>query len=186
MRSASEIQQAKTPQKEVIERPSMREETVRPEPAASEDPRARAAKRAAELRGHLGNIDDGVDKFYAPTAPEGWQYEWKRKTVMGWEDPAYMNNLIRTGWEPVPASRHPEMMQKGYTGAIERDGQVLMERPKEISDEMRRIELMKARQQVNIKAGQMDPKGKGGIISREDAQIAPKISKAYDTSIPEQ
>jgi hypothetical protein len=185
MRPASEIQTSK-PRETAVERPAMREQAARPEVASEEDPRARAARRAAELRGHLGSIDDGVDKFSAPPPPDGWQYEWKRKTVMGWEDPAYMTNLIRTGWEPVPASRHPEMMQKGYTGAIERDGQVLMERPREISDEMRRIELMKARQQVNIKAGQMDPKGKGGIISREDAQIAPKISKAYDTSIPEQ
>ena len=180
MRSASEIQQAKTPRQEALERPSMREETIRPEPAASEDPRARAAKRAAELRGHLGDSDDGVDKFYAPPAPDAWEYEWKRKSVMGWEDPAYMNNLIRTGWDPVPATRHPEMMQKGYTGAIERDGQVLMERPKEISDEVRRREVMKARQQVNIKAGQLDPKGRGGLMERDDSGASMKIKKGYE------
>lgn len=156
-------------------------------PRDVEDPRERAARRIAEIRGHGAlNSDDGTDKFYTPPAPDGWEYNWKRKSVMGYEDPAYLNNLERTGWEAVPATRHPEMMQKGYTGSIERDGQILMERPKEISDEVRHRDLIRARAQVNIKAGQMDPKGKGGIISRDDAQVAPKISKNYNMAIPEQ
>ena len=100
--------------KKTADRPEMREE-IRPEiRAEADDPRARAAKRAAELRGHVETFDDGVDKFAAPRAPDGWTYEWKRKTVMGWEDPAYMSNLMRTGWEPVPSSRHPELMAKGH------------------------------------------------------------------------
>jgi hypothetical protein len=134
----------------------------------------------------LVNMDEGTDKFSAPKPPDGWTYEWKRRTVMGWEDPSYMSNMTRMGWEPVQASRHPEMMPKGYSGSIERDGQVLMERPQEITDEIKSRELIKARQQVQIKAGQLDPKGKGGIISRDDAQIAPKISKSYEAMpVPE-
>ena len=62
-----------------VDRPEMREE-IRPEMRGEEDdPRARAAKRAAELRGHVETFDDGVDKFAAPRAPDGWTYEWKRK-----------------------------------------------------------------------------------------------------------
>ena len=157
----------------------------RPEPrvaaaAETDDPRARAAKRAAELRGHVETFDDGVDKFAAPRAPDGWTYEWKRKTVMGWEDPAYMSNMMRTGWEPVPSTRHPEMMAKGHSGAIERDGMILCERPLEISDEMRRVEGQKARQQVNIKAGQLDPKGRGGLMDRNDSNASMKINKGYE------
>jgi hypothetical protein len=167
-------------EKVTTERPPMRPEVRTKNDTREEDPRERAARRAAELRGHIQNFDDGIDKFSTPAAPDGWTYEWKRKTVMGWEDPSYMSNLTRTGWEPVPASRHPEMMTKGHVGSIERDGQVLMERPAEISDEVRRLELLKARQQVNIKAGQLDPKGRGGIIDRADAHVNPKISKGYE------
>lgn len=162
--------------KKASPRPEIRPE-ARP---VEEDSRARAAKRAAELREHIPSFDEGVDKFYVPTPPAGWTYEWKRRTVMGWEDPSYMNGLSRMGWEPVPASRYPEMMPKGYVGSIEREGQVLMERPSEITDEIKMSEYKKAKQQVNIKAGQMDPKGQGGLLSREDAQIKPKITKGYE------
>ena len=51
------------------ERPPMRP------PMREEDPRAAAARRAAEIRGHLGNLDEGVDKFALPPAPDGWTYE---------------------------------------------------------------------------------------------------------------
>ena len=41
--------------------------TARPDPrpmmGKEEDPRERAARRAAEVRGHLGGMDDGVDEF---------------------------------------------------------------------------------------------------------------------------
>ena len=66
-----------------------------------EDPRVAAAKRAAEIRGHLGSLDDGTDDFVAPSAPDGWTYEWKRKTLLGQEDPAHQVHLARTGWQPV-------------------------------------------------------------------------------------
>lgn len=163
-----------------VERPPMRKEMRVEDDTAKDDPRARAAKRAAELRQHNVTFDDGIDKFATPPAPDGWTYEWKRRTVMGWEDHSYMSNLTRTGWEPVQASRHPEMMPKGYTGSIERDGQILMERPKEITDEIRNIESKKARQQVQIKAGQLDPNGRGGLMERDDSGANVKIKKGYE------
>ena len=46
-----------------VERPAMR-------PAMrEEDPRAAAARRAAEIRGHLGTMDEGTDEFAAPPPP---------------------------------------------------------------------------------------------------------------------
>jgi hypothetical protein len=160
-------------------RPEPRKE-VRPEVDDENDPRARAAKRAAELREHLTTFDDGVDKFSTPPAPAGWTYEWKRRTVMGWEDPSYLSSLARLGWEPVQASRHPELMPKGYVGSIEREGQVLMERPQEITDEVKARDLRAARQQVQIKAGQLDPKGRGGLMDRADADATMKVKKSYE------
>jgi hypothetical protein len=159
-----------------FERPSFR-----PETAKSEDPRTRAAQRAAELRNHLGNLDEGPDEFYfdANLIPDGWSYEWKRQRVLGAEDAAYSVALRRTGWEPVPASRHPEMMPTGATGYIERKGMILMERPKEITDEMRAIDYRNARNQVRTKEQQLAA-APDGQFGRDHAQVKPKISKGYE------
>lgn len=163
---------------------------VRPDPRGlmsnEEDPRARAARRAAEVRGHLGDMDDGVDEFPLPPAPDGWTYEWKRKSVMGQEDPAHMTDLYRKGWEPVPASRHPEMMPSGSTfESIERKGMVLMERPTELVDEARKIGHRRALNQVRSKEQQLAGTPEG-TLSRDDPRVSPKIKKGYEPMpIPE-
>ena len=154
----------------------------RPE-MVTDDPRARAAKRAAELRGHLGSLDEGTDDFYIPPhyIPDGWSYEWKRKLTMGQEDPAYQVSIARKGWEPVPASRHPSMMPDGNKyQIIERKGMILMERPREISDEVRRIEQRRAREQVRIKEAQLSGTPEGTLD-----RVAPSIKKTFDMPIPE-
>ena len=124
-----------------------------------EDSRARAARRAAALRDHRGgSMDEGTDKFYIDPSqiPDGWSYEWKAWTVLGAENPGKQVSDARTGWEAVPAYRHPEMMPGGYTGeTIDRDGMRLMERPAEITNEVKALELRKARDQVNQKEAQI-------------------------------
>jgi hypothetical protein len=151
-------------------RPALREE----------DPRARAAKRSAEIKGNIGTLDEGVDEFIAPTAPDGWTYEWKTKTVMGQENPAYQVQLQRTGWEPVPTNRHPHMMPgNGNHAVIERKGMVLMERPKDITDEVRSIERKRARDQIMHKKAQLG-EAKEGQFGRDHASVKPKISNSYE------
>jgi hypothetical protein len=158
----------------VIERPPMRS------PLREEDPRAAAARRAAEIRGHLGGLDEGTDEFSAPPPPDGWTYEWKRKTVMGQEDPAYQIHLARVGWEPVPTKRHPEMMpHNGSHPVIERKGMVLMQRPAVITEEAREIELRRARGQVRAKEEQLSS-APDGQFERNHPQARPKISKGYE------
>lgn len=140
--------------------------------APEEDSHARAARRVAELEAHWGGDDyDSVDKFYIDPRiiPDGWGYEWKTLTVLGAENPGYQVSIAQSGWEPVPASRHPEMMPTGYTGGtIDRDGMRLFERPSVIIEKAKARELRKARQQVSQKeeqitgapAGQNSPFGK--------------------------
>ena len=150
--------------------------------AREESPRDRAAKRAAELRGHIGNMDSGTDDFFVPPEyiPDGWSYEWKRKTNVGMEDPAYQVQLSRMGWEPVPASRHPAMMpDDNKYQVIERKGMSLMERPKEITDEARDIELRRARNQIRQKEAQL-ASAPDGTLTRDHSQAKPKISKSYE------
>jgi hypothetical protein len=157
------------------ERPPMRPEM------REEDPRARAAARAAQIRDHIGGMDEGTDEFYKPASPDGWTYEWKRHTIWNQEDPAYAVQLAREGWEAVPVSRHPEMMPGGWTGdVIERKGMRLMERPSEISEEIRRLDFRKAREQVRIKEAQLSGTPEGTMD-----RVKPVISKKFDMPIPE-
>jgi hypothetical protein len=147
-----------------------------------------AEARAAEIMGHMGDLDEGQDKFHVPLneIPDGWTYEWKTRTVYNQENPAYQVSLARTGWEPVPASRHPAMMPKDSSSqTIERDGQVLMMRPEVITDQVRGIERRKARDQVRVKEQQlgserMDKFGEAGRASPAT------IRKSYEPmAIPE-
>jgi hypothetical protein len=128
--------------------------------AAAKDALGRAAKRAQELREHgVGDGDTaGDNKYYIDPAmiPAGWDYEWKTFTVLNMENPSYQVTIARGGWEPVPASRHPEFMPKGWSGhTIDREGLRLMERPAVITAEARAREARNARLQVNQKEEQI-------------------------------
>lgn len=128
------------------------------QPLRDEDQRAAAAARAASIWDQVADVADGVDEFFFDPRdiPDGWTYEWKRDKVMNAEDPAYKVQLQRTGWEPVPAGRHPQMMPAGYKGfTIERKGMILMQRPKVITDHFRERDNRNARGQVLAKEQQL-------------------------------
>lgn len=147
-----------------------------------EDPRARAERRAAEIRKHNEGASFGeADRFTIDPRiiPDGWSYEWKRKTLWGKEDPAHDIELSRLGWEPVPASRHPELMPKGNWNTIERDGMILMERPKVLTDEAHAKNLRSARMQVRAKEEQLGQTPAGTLPRDEDARTQPSIKKSY-------
>jgi hypothetical protein len=142
----------------------------------------RAKRRAAEIRGHLGGLDDGTDEFYVDlnSIPDGWTYEWKRQTILGAEDPTYTVHLARMGWEPVPCSRHPEMMPSGWArGTIERKGLILMERPTEVVDEARRLQDRAARDQVRAKEAQLSGTP-DGTMTRDHEKVRPAIKKSFE------
>ena len=148
---------------------------LRPEPASLDDSREAARLRAEEIRGHLGGVDEGLDEFYAPLAPPGWEYEWKTKSVMNQENHTYVTSLRRRGWDYVPADRHPEMMPEGgKQTTIERKGMILMQRPKEINDEVRKIDLQTARNQVRNKEEQL-----AGTPHGHMDRTLSKVSKKY-------
>lgn len=171
-----------------VTRPSIRPETPTPE----ESPRERAARRAAELKSHRnGDLDDGTDEFFVEPGiiPDGWTYEWKTRTILGMEDPAHQVKLARDGWEPVPLSRHPEMMPAGYRGGneITRKGMVLMERPAEITEEMRALELRRARLQVRSKEEQLSASKPGTFERSNKGDDLVKVKKSFEAMpIPEQ
>jgi hypothetical protein len=61
---------------------------------------------------------------------------------------------------------------------------ILMERPTEISNEIRNIELKRARQQVRIKEQQLSGTP-DGTLTREHDRVRPSIKKSFDMPIPE-
>lgn len=159
-----------------IERPSMRAEM------REESPAERAKRRAAEIRGHLNGIDEGTDEFYIDPSmiPDGWSYEWKRRLLLGAEDPSHNVALYRMGWEPVPLTRHPEMMPRDWKGeTIERKGMILMERPLELVEEARQIERRRAVNQVRDKEAQIAGTP-DGTLTRDHAQARPSIKKGFE------
>ena len=138
------------------------------ETAASLDSKARAERRLAEIRGNMPDGGEYRDKFWAPSPPDGWDYQWKRRTIYGQEDPAYQVELTRNGWEAVPLDRHPAMMPQGWKGkTIEVEGMVLMERPKVLTDEARDRERRAARESVLTKEKQLSNSREGDLGRRE-------------------
>jgi len=148
-----------------------------------------ARKRTAEIMDHGMAMDEGTDKFEFDRRmiPDGWDYAWKRLTVMGQEDPAYQVQLSRNGWEPVPAARHPEMMPADWKhSTITRDGQILMQRPMEITERSRLIEKRRALDQVRVKEAQLNS-APNGTFERGTHPGAPvRVKKGYEAMpIPE-
>lgn len=129
---------------------------------------ARAEARIREIRGNIPDGGASRDKFYAPPPPDGFDYQWKMRTVMGEEFHSYQVELLRNGWEPVPLSRHPELMPQGWQGeTIEVEGLVLMERPKVFTDEARAEEARSAREAVMVKEAQLRD-GRGSDLGKRE------------------
>lgn len=149
-----------------------------------ETPRERAERVAREFYEHNAGSDmDAVDKYYIPEGliPDGWTYEWKRKLVLGAEDPSYEVALARRGWQPVPANRHPEMMPAGYRGVeIIRDGLILMERPSVITDDVRAADLRRARMQVKFKEEQLTAAPPGQFERTNKGNDMVKIKRSFE------
>ncbi len=151
---------------------------------AEEDPRIRAARRAAELREKLGdNLGDDQDPFYIDPKiiPPGWSYEYKRHTLLGAKDPSYEVSIAQTGWDPVPLSRHRFMMPDNWQGnTIEKKGMILMERPAEITAQVLARELSKARGQVGDKEAQLYGAPAGTAPRDNKGTPLVKVGRSYE------
>jgi len=77
-------------------------------------------------------------------------------------------------------------MPAGYKGqTIELDGMILMERPKELTEEAKDIEKRRARAQVVAKEAQLYDTPDGTLPRDADARVKPRISKSMERmSIP--
>ena len=155
----------------------------RPDPHP-QDHRERAKARAAQIMEHIGSLDENTGEFYIDPSviPADYTYEWKAYSVLGAVDPSKQIELARTGWEPVPTARHPEMMPADTKEkVIMRKGNMLMERPEEITKMVKDREYRAARQQVKAKeealnqapAGTLERANKGNSLARVSKSFVP-------------
>ena len=126
------------------------------------------------------------DMFFIPLdeIPEGLSYEWKKWAVNGQEDPFYIAQMREQGWEPVPASRHPTWVPPNYKDPhIIKGGQILMDRPQELTDQARAEQRQLAKQQIREAEQRlgMTPKGE---LQRDLPEVAPRIVKEYMRPMP--
>jgi hypothetical protein len=156
-------------------------------PLRAAESRERAKRRVEALRKQIDDLPEGLDEFYIPAdiVPDGWSYEWKRYTLLNAQDPTYQVALAQTGWDPVPAERHPTLMPLGWDKFhIERKGMILMERPLEITQEMKRRDDKNARDAVRQKADQLG-QAPPGTFQRQDAKGGnlAKVSVGYESGV---
>jgi hypothetical protein len=70
----------------------------------------------------------------SPIPPDGFVYEWKRESLLGWRCDQHLEQLSKDGWRFVPAPRYPEW-EAGTGGLIRYGGMVLMERQVSLQEE---------------------------------------------------
>jgi hypothetical protein len=161
-------------------RPELRADT-QPSPR-EETSRERAERMTAEILEREEVAGDFVDKFPMPAGgePDGWHYEWKRKSVMGFSDPSYAIALSTNGWRAVPTERHPEFMPVGGGHlAIEREGMILMEIPKMVWAHRQQRATQRAHDQVKIKHQQLTQAGQGQFERDNKGNSLVNVKRSY-------
>jgi hypothetical protein len=142
------------------------------------DHEARARERIAQMRAIHGDdefSDVYVDKWFAQ-APPGWNYEWKTFSVWNKEYPQYVSGLQRTGWSPVQAHRHRELLYPGYEAEnIVIDGMILMERPKELTERVRKREHNRAVEIVRNSERKLADAPSGTAPRTAFAETSPRV-----------
>jgi hypothetical protein len=113
------------------------------------------------------NRDTISDPFAVPSdlREKDWDLQWVRASVHGEED---INNQVamqENGWRPVLANRpgwDGRFMPRGYKDHIHKQGLVLMERPMILTEEAKREDARKVREQTKQQREQFGlalPKG---------------------------
>lgn len=145
-----------------------------------EDIAQRAAGRSGTLRERKRKGGQLNDRYRVDNIPDGTSYEWKRVSIYGKGDPSYDVLMREQGWEPVDATRHPELVADGHVGAIVRDGLMLMERPIELTREAQAEDKIAAREAVTVKKQQLG-EAPAGTFTRDHQNVRPKVSTSYES-----
>lgn len=157
---------------------------------AADAPKPKRAIKIDEEK--QARLEEESDMLFIPPeiVPDGMRYNWKTYSVLGQPQSRRFGRYQTTGWEPVPASRHPGLFTpKDYQGHIEYDGLVLMEKPEELCRLTEAREFQKARAQVSAKEQQLrggDMEGVSLDTKHRSALNTNRINKSYERiDVPE-
>ena len=107
--------------------------------------------------------------------PQGWDYQWKTKTIKNWEWVDHQVELANNGWTAVPAERHDGVfMPRGFTGNVERGGLILMERDMRLTIRARAMDkreadtLVQESRQMAGMMGRMVPQSSAETVDFND------------------
>lgn len=154
---------------------------TRQTPVREAEPTATPANPPIRRRVRVANSD----RYYVDPAiiPEGWVYQWKRFSVLGQEEPAYMAELGQLGFTPVPAERHDGVfIPSGSKGAIIIGGQILMERSILDEEDARMEEKQRADAQVRGSREQfgMAPKASGFEVNDPAKRYGQRMNVGHE------
>lgn len=139
---------------------------------------------ASELRNERHSVygSPSEDWSYIPpeAIPDGCVVQWIAHTVMGMPvQPYEIQRHLENGWQPYPLSLYPSLMPPGFGNddVVERNGQRLYVRRKELQDQAREEELHAARAQLSSKLNET----KLAQFSNSSAPRTPgSIKTSYD------
>lgn len=136
--------------------------------------------REESLRNVIDRGSETDNPFYVPAEliPDGWTAEWKATHVMGQEmDASYRVNLEQNGWVAAPVSIFKKMRPSGFKGkVIEQGGQVLMIRPKELTDKRLMHDQKAAKAQVQAKLQSLGMTKEGQLDRKVNV-----VKKSYES-----
>ena len=149
-----------------------------------------------EVVGHNGEVLSRTrvqvgDIFEIPAhmIPPGWTYQWNAVSVAGNSDILLDQNhmMYQNGWRAVPAERYAgSLVPKGSTGNIVRGQQLLMERPKALTDEARAEDVRNAKQLISDRneslklTGMKNQMGEGFKMRGDHSGARIAIDKSMD------
>jgi hypothetical protein len=162
------------------------------EPArGGREPVRRGAAVAHDREGNpIYRRRDGVsDPFSIPADLQepGWDRQWIRVSVHGWEDVDNQVGMQENGWRPLSANRpgwEGRFMPPGYKGAIQKSGLMLMERPMALTAEAKAEAVKVVKGQTETQRQQFGmalPQGFDGNTAAARAASGVKVGRAEAT-----
>lgn len=147
-----------------IDRVLMDEDDAIDRAVAEEQDARRNAQRGDQRADQRSDDDfmpeDNDDRFYVDPAwiPEGMDWQWKAETVVGKESTEHMSRMYRNRWAPVTGKDCPSLRAWNLPDSepIRRGGQILMQRPKFLTNKMRLRESRRANEQLDTQLARVN------------------------------
>lgn len=145
--------------------------------------RVRAETVRAEARPQTGRLQRKRRRTENPydvpreLIPEGMSWEWKSESILGQRKDDHMAHLKDNHWRPVDQEKYPNLVCK-------KDGMVLMERPKYLTQDARREDLDIALERVQSVAQNVTETPSGQMTrAHPSVRANSRVHRDYNVAI---